>query len=109
MSVEGRHQSMNEFVDGSHEDGSMKIMICTDLAARGLDFGGGSAENSKVDHVINFDFPMNPIDYIHRSGRTVGLGASWNLVDPVQSRIQLTLYRVESSWTLSLIAPGFSP
>ena len=40
-------------------------MICTDLAARGLDFGG-----TKVEHVVNFDFPMNPIDYIHRSGRT---------------------------------------
>jgi superfamily II DNA/RNA helicase len=36
------------------------IMVATDLAARGLDFPGS------IDHVINFDFPSNAIDYLHR-------------------------------------------
>lgn len=40
-----------------------KVMICTDIAARGLDV-------PEVDHVIMFDFPLNPIDYLHRAGRT---------------------------------------
>jgi len=40
-----------------------KIMICTDIAARGLDV-------PEVDHVVMFDFPLNPIDYLHRAGRT---------------------------------------
>lgn len=40
-----------------------RIMICTDIAARGLDV-------PEVDHVIMFDFPLNPIDYLHRAGRT---------------------------------------
>ena len=40
-----------------------RVMICTDIAARGLDV-------PEVDHVIMFDFPLNPIDYIHRAGRT---------------------------------------
>ena len=40
-----------------------KVMVCTDVAARGLDV-------PEVDHVIMFDFPLNPIDYLHRAGRT---------------------------------------
>ncbi|KAL7573442.1 hypothetical protein ACA910_013759 [Epithemia clementina (nom. ined.)] len=39
------------------------ILVCTDLAARGLDV-------PQVDHVIMFDFPLNSMDYLHRSGRT---------------------------------------
>jgi len=38
------------------------IMVCTDIAARGLDI-------PEIDHVVLFDFPMNPIDFLHRSGR----------------------------------------
>lgn len=39
------------------------IMVASDLAARGLDFPG------TIDHVINFDFPSNAIDYLHRCRR----------------------------------------
>lgn len=44
-----------------------KILVCTDIAARGLD-------TSWVGHVILFDFPFNPIDYLHRVGRTARAG-----------------------------------
>lgn len=47
--------------DGAHVTPS--ILVCTDLAARGLDV-------PEVDHVIMFDFPLNALDYLHRSGRT---------------------------------------
>ena len=43
-------------------------MVATDLAARGLDFP------VCIDHVINFDFPLNPVDYLHRTGRTARAG-----------------------------------
>ena len=38
-------------------------MVATDIAARGLDIAG-------VTHVINFDVPEHPEDYVHRIGRT---------------------------------------
>jgi len=39
------------------------ILVCTDIAARGLDI-------PQVDNVVMFDFPLNAMDYLHRSGRT---------------------------------------
>lgn len=50
-----------------------RFLICTDIAARGLDV-------PEVDHVIMFDFPLNPIDYLHRAGRTAR-GMNQNNVD----------------------------
>ncbi|KAJ1814775.1 hypothetical protein LPJ75_002628, partial [Coemansia sp. RSA 2598] len=44
-----------------------KIMVCTDLASRGLD-------TTCVGHVVLFDFPTTAIDYLHRTGRTARAG-----------------------------------
>jgi len=43
--------------------GDMKLLVCSDVAARGLDI-------EDLSHVFNFDVPSNPEDYIHRIGRT---------------------------------------
>ncbi|KAJ2779695.1 hypothetical protein H4R18_003871 [Coemansia javaensis] len=45
-----------------------KILVCTDLASRGLD-------TTCVTHVVLFDFPTTAIDYLHRAGRTARAGA----------------------------------
>ncbi|MDQ3283861.1 MAG: DEAD/DEAH box helicase, partial [Acidobacteriota bacterium] len=43
--------------------GRARVLVATDIASRGIDVDG-------ISHVINFDFPMHPEDYVHRIGRT---------------------------------------
>ena len=50
-------------------DGDARVLVATDIAARGIDVDG-------VSHVINFDLPMEAESYIHRIGRTARAGAS---------------------------------
>jgi ATP-dependent RNA helicase RhlE len=53
-----REQALTGFRDGHYE-----VLVATDIAARGLDI-------ADVSHVINYDVPQHPEDYIHRIGRT---------------------------------------
>src|SRR5438128_3299551 len=45
------------------KNGSVRILVATNIAARGIDVDG-------ISHVVNYDFPMHPEDYVHRIGRT---------------------------------------
>lgn len=47
--------------------GDLKILVCSDVAARGIDIGG-------LSHVFNFDLPFHAEDYVHRIGRTGQIG-----------------------------------
>ncbi|MFQ5657338.1 MAG: DEAD/DEAH box helicase [Candidatus Methylomirabilales bacterium] len=49
--------------------GQLPILVATDVASRGLHIEG-------VTHVVNYDLPQNPEDYVHRIGRTARAGAS---------------------------------
>jgi ATP-dependent RNA helicase RhlE len=53
-----REQALRGFRDGRFE-----VLVATDIAARGLDI-------ADVSHVVNYDVPQHPEDYIHRIGRT---------------------------------------
>jgi len=53
-----REQALQGFRDGKYE-----VLVATDIAARGLDI-------ADVSHVVNYDVPQHPEDYIHRIGRT---------------------------------------
>jgi ATP-dependent RNA helicase RhlE len=53
-----RQEAMDGFRDGSY-----KILVATDIAARGIDV-------TRISHVINYDMPQSTDDYIHRIGRT---------------------------------------
>jgi ATP-dependent RNA helicase RhlE len=58
--------------------GKYEVMVATDIAARGIDVAG-------VTHVINYDVPENPEDYVHRIGRTgraQAVGDACTLVTP---------------------------
>jgi ATP-dependent RNA helicase RhlE len=59
-----RERALAEF-----KGGKVKILIATDIAARGIDVSG-------VSHVINFDLPNVPEQYVHRIGRTARAGAA---------------------------------
>lgn len=49
-------------------DGTLPILVATDVASRGLHIEG-------VSHVVNYDLPQDPEDYVHRIGRTARVGA----------------------------------
>jgi len=45
------------------KSGAVRVLVATDIAARGIDVDG-------ISHVVNYDFPAHPEDYVHRIGRT---------------------------------------
>ena len=53
--------------------GHARVLVATDIASRGIDVEG-------ISHVINFDFPMHPEDYVHRIGRTGRAAATGDAV-----------------------------
>jgi ATP-dependent RNA helicase DeaD len=64
------------------KDGRERLLVATDIAARGLDISG-------VSHVVNYDMPNSPEVYVHRIGRTGRVGRSGRaitLVTPKQAR-----------------------
>lgn len=73
--AEERVENLNKF---KSDDGDCPTLVCTDLAARGLDLA--------VDHVIMFDFPLTPIDYLHRTGRTARMGAKGKVTSLVTNK-----------------------
>eukprot|EP00850_Spirogloea_muscicola_P012650 SM000082S22892 [mRNA] locus=s82:393706:399992:- [translate_table: standard] len=62
-------------------------LVCTDLAARGLDLA--------VDHIIMFDFPHTTIDYLHRTGRTARNGAKGRITSLVTKKDQTLAMQLE--------------
>jgi len=81
-SAEGLHgdlsQNQRDMVMRKFRDGSIDVLVATDVAARGLDVSG-------VTHVINFDLPQDPESYVHRIGRTGRAGkegVAWTFVTP---------------------------
>ncbi len=58
----GEEETLRQF-----RESAVRVLICTDLASRGLDL-------PDVTAVIQFDFPGNSADYLHRAGRTARAG-----------------------------------
>lgn len=96
--AEKRVENLKKFKD---EDGDCPTLVCTDLAARGLDLD--------VDHVIMFDFPKNSVDYLHRTGRTARMGAKGKVTSlvakrdaPLANQIEEAIKKNESLESLSV-------
>ena len=76
-------QSQRERLVYRFRDGKIKLVVATDIAARGLDV-------NNLSHVINFDLPDNAETYIHRIGRTGRAGKTGKaiaLVEPIDRRL----------------------
>jgi ATP-dependent RNA helicase RhlE len=63
-----KSQPQRERAIAAFKSGEMKVLIATDIAARGIDIPG-------VSHVVNYDLPDVPEQYVHRIGRTARAGA----------------------------------
>jgi ATP-dependent RNA helicase DeaD len=83
VSVKALHGDMTQGArDGvmiSFKEGRQRIVVATDIAARGLDISG-------VTHVVNYDMPNSPDVYVHRIGRTGRVGRSGRAITLVTSK-----------------------
>lgn len=84
--AEQRVENLQKF---KSNDGDCPTLVCTDLAARGLDLD--------VDHVIMFDFPLNSIDYLHRTGRTARMGAKGKVTSLVAKKDLMLANHIEEA------------
>ncbi|MDB5681136.1 MAG: box helicase, partial [Sphingomonas bacterium] len=68
-----KSQPQRERALADFKSGKVKVMVATDIAARGIDVSG-------VSHVFNFELPNVPEQYVHRIGRTARAGASGSAI-----------------------------
>ena len=89
--------------------GNVRVLVATDVAARGIDVAG-------ISHVINFDLPKFAEDYVHRIGRTGRAGASGIAVSFASNRDAMNLKKIErytgqpiKTHTVEGMEPKFKP
>lgn len=94
-------QAERDSVMRQFKDGSIRLLIATDVAARGLDIGG-------VTHIYNFDAPQDPEGYVHRIGRTGRAGKSGvavTFVTPAEKKLLKNLEQYAGQRILPLGCP----
>jgi ATP-dependent RNA helicase RhlE len=77
--------------------GDCPVLVATDVAGRGLDISG-------ISHVINFDVPRSPADYIHRAGRTARAGATGQVITFIAPDEEALLTDIEAELGMTLPA-----
>jgi len=88
-------QGKREKILDSFRNGEYRIVVATDVAARGLDVDG-------ITHVINYDLPDDSESYVHRIGRTGRMGRkgeSWSLVTKEDN---VLLDKIASTWNMEI-------
>ena len=85
--------------------GKIRVLVATDIAARGLDI-------DQLPHVVNFELPNVPEDYVHRIGRTGRAGMEGEAVSLVcvdEKKLLADIERLLRSDIEKVIIPGFEP
>jgi len=83
-----RSQSQRETALAGFRSGRHQVLIATDVAARGIDVEG-------ISHVINYDVPTVPTDYVHRVGRTARMEATGEAITFVTQEDEGDLRAIE--------------
>ena len=98
-----RSQPQREAALREFSDGSTRVLVATDIAARGLDV-------DSVSHVINYDVPAAPEDYVHRVGRTGragNQGKAITIVAPVDELSMRAIERLTGQVVKRVVPKGF--
>jgi ATP-dependent RNA helicase RhlE len=98
-----RTQSQRESALRGFRDGRTRVLVATDIAARGLDV-------DQVSHVINYDVPAAPEDYVHRIGRTGragNQGRAITIVTPVDELSMRAIERLTGETVKRVVLPAF--
>ncbi len=91
----GLSQNRRSFIMDEFHKNRVSILICTDVAARGLDI-------KNVSHVYNYDIPKNSTDYIHRIGRTARAGKEGKAISLVSNRDYENFQKVNEDDSLTI-------
>ncbi len=98
-----RSQSQRERALGDLRRGRVTVLVATDIASRGLDVEG-------ITHVINYDVPHAPEDYVHRIGRTGrvdAVGDAFTLISPEEQKQMTAIERFLGRAVPRVILPDF--
>lgn len=95
-----KSQNAREYALNQFRAGQIKVLIATDLAARGIDI-------PDISHVINFDLPVESETYVHRIGRTARAGKSGEAISFCDETENEALKRIERTIGMKLPVEEF--
>ena len=101
----GKHQEQRDKALRRFREGTVRVLVATNVAARGLDIRG-------IRHVVNFDVPEDPRDYVHRVGRTARGDDTGDAVTLMASSDWVEIRAIEQLLGESIerrTVPGFEP
>ena len=102
MHADKSQAQRTQALDG-FKQGVIRVLVATDIAQRGLDITG-------ISHVINYDVPQQPEDYVHRIGRTgraAATGDAYTFMSPDEIAMVRTIERVIGQQIPRISVPGF--
>ena len=106
MAIHGnKSQSARTKALGDFKAGELRVLVATDIAARGIDI-------DQLPHVVNFEIPNVPEDYVHRIGRTGRAGSAGEAISLVSVDENVFLRDIERLIRREIpkeIVPGFAP
>lgn len=95
-----KSQTARELALSNFKQGKIKVLVATDIAARGIDVQG-------VSHVINYDLPVEAESYVHRIGRTARAGKDGDAISFCDETEYDALKRIEKTIGLKLPSEKF--